>query len=246
MINGSSLGMAWVTWLFSTSLSSSCWDQWTSLGMCFSKCWQTSPVIQVLLPLDHLTFANIPLAKVLHMAKNVKHQRNIVHLFSEKCKVTWQMVCTRGEVKKIGPLIQSTTGEELKQLLWYQDCHINVQVYPAQQHLVKGVVVAAIQTTLHPSKAMHSHMGLCHFSNKSTVCIIWSPVWNSPLKAAKNAMYHSPPTGCNYKLSHQVFQFLALSTSRTLFYTKSTPTRYHFKHMHMYDSQYTQPGCQGI
>lgn len=80
-------------------------SEWACLGTCFSRCWQrykkAISVMQVVLPLGHLTFVNIPLAKAHHIAKNVKHQRNIVYLFSGKnCKVTWQRVCIQEEVKK--------------------------------------------------------------------------------------------------------------------------------------------------
>lgn len=204
--------------------------------------------MQVVLPLGHLTFVNIPLAKAHHIAKNVKHQRNIVYLFSGKnCKVTWQRVCIQEEVKKIGQLIQSTTGEGLKQLLWYQDCHIwcagvSCTTAPGESD-DKGLTPALTPCP----KAMYSGMGLCPFSNKSATWVNWRYVWHSPIKGYKN--YYCITVYPLYAITNFLIRFFN-SIFLLLYVLPSTskppPPDTISNTCSMYESQYTKSGCQGF
>lgn len=169
-VNRSSLGLAWVTWLCSTCFLSSFWDQWARLSMCFSRCWQwckrKRPVMQVPLLLGRLLFVTFPWLKAYHIAKlKVKHERNILHLYCGKnCKVTWWRMWTQEECFSIALInsIYHSGGAKAVALTSGLPC-IDVQVYPARQHLMKGVIGAGMQPPLCPSKPCPCHGAVSFF-----------------------------------------------------------------------------------
>lgn len=164
-ISGSSLGLTWGTWLYSTGFSSSFWDQWASLGTCFSRSCQrykrASPVMQVLLLLGHLTFFNIPLPKGHYIAKpKVKDQRNKVYLFSGKnWEVIWQRVWVQEEVKgKNNRVINSVSHREGAYVVASIPGlpRVDVQVYHARWYMAKSRRLESSQHCI-----AHSHAP-CH------------------------------------------------------------------------------------
>ena len=85
---------------------------------------------------------------------------------------------------------------------------IDVQAYPAQQHLMKGEGGAGIQPTLHFPKPCTLAWG-CVFLTKALHRLV-DPCWKFTTEDVKSYCCITVYPLDNCKLSHQVFQFHAL------------------------------------
>lgn len=103
-----------------------------------------------------------------------------------------------------------------------------MQVYPPQQHLVKGRVEAGIQPHSTPQSHAPWH-GVCPFSNKSITWVSRTLFKIHQERVQKLLLCHGPSSRYNFKLYH-VLQFHALYFIYPP-WLQIHPSRYHFKHM---------------